>query len=342
MEEMVGIDGTNGVIFDKSVYDVTVTVSDGGSGVLTAVAKSVKRGASKESDVVFFNKYQPAPVEFFFSGIKTLEGRDLVDGEFTFLLKDAAGEVLQSAVNKDGKITFAAEKLLTAGTYQFVIVEDISAEKTGITYDAVKHEITVVVKDDDNGQLKAYIGEQETNKASVSFTNTFAPENIQAEVVVEKELDNQSGKDMGLDGFKFQLAGEGQTLTQTTDTDGFAKFGFTFGPEDVGKTFTYKLNEVDTQISGMTYSDAVYEYKFTVAKDQATGKLSVTVTRDGKAVVGNAKFVNVYVDADEPPKTGDNAQPMAMAFGMMVSAVSLVVLLLVGKKERYEGRYLHR
>lgn len=340
MEEVAGTDGANGVTFDKSVYDVTVTVSDGGNGELIAVAKSVKRGETEASDVVFFNKYQAAPVEFFFSGTKTLEGRNLADGEFTFLLKNATGEVLQSVTNKDGKITFAAEKLLTVGTYKFTIVEDTSAEKAGITYDTTKYEFTVEVKDDGMGQLKAYIGQQETNKASVSFINTFTPEDIQTEIVVEKDLDNQSGKNMGLDGFKFQLTGEGETLTQITDADGFAKFTFTFGPEDAGKTFTYKLTEVDTQISGMTYSDAAYEYKFTVAKDAATGKLSVTVTRDGKAVEGNAKFVNVYVDTDEPPKTGDDAYPMAMALGMMVSVVALVVLLLIGKKERYDGRFL--
>ena len=173
VEEVLGVDGTNGVTFDKSVYDVTVTVSDGGDGKLVALAKSVKRGENGESAVVFFNKYQAAPVDFTISGTKTLNGRDLADGEFTFLLKNEAGKVLQSVTNKDGKFAFAAESLTAAGTYKFTVVEDASAKKEGITYDTTVHVITVVVKDDGMGQLKAYVGEQETVKASVSFTNTY-------------------------------------------------------------------------------------------------------------------------------------------------------------------------
>jgi len=339
LEEVLGTDGEGGVTYDKSVYDVTVTVTDEATGELIAVAKSVKRGETQASDAVFFNKYQAAPVEFFFSGTKTLEGRDMVDGEFTFLLKDAQGKVLQSVTNQDGKFTFKGEKLLTVGTYEFTIEEDTSADSKGITYDTTKHKITVVVKDAGYGQLKAYIGEQETDKAAVSFANTFTPEAVKAEIKVEKTLDNRSGKNMGLSGFKFQLVGQDGTLTQVTDADGFAKFELSFDAEDVGETFTYKLTEVNTQISGMTYSDVAYEYKFAVAKDQTTGKLSVTVTRDGKAVDGNAKFVNVYVDADEPPKTSDDAPLTAMTITMLVSAVSLVVLFADDKK-RYNGRYL--
>lgn len=173
VEEVVGVDGTNGVTFDKTVYDVTVTVSDGGDGKLIAVAKSVKQGDTKDSQILFFNKYQAAPAEFTFSGTKVLNGRDLVDGEFTFLLKNEAGEVLQTVTNKDGKFAFAAEKLLSAGTYKFTIAEDASPKKEGITYDTTVHVITVVVKDDGMGQLKTYVGEEETNKASVSFTNTY-------------------------------------------------------------------------------------------------------------------------------------------------------------------------
>ena len=189
------------------------------------------------------------------------------------------------------------------------------------------------------GQLKAYIQEKETDKASVTFTNTFTPDDVKAEIVVEKILDNQSSKPMGLNGFEFLLAGEDNSLTQTTGTDGNAKFVLTFGLEDVGKTFVYKLTEVDTQISGMTYSEAVYEYKFVIEKDQATGELSVNISRNGEAVDGNAKFINVYADVDEPPKTSDDAHLAAMTITMLVSAVSLVVLFASNKK-RYNGHYL--
>jgi len=339
IQEVRAPDGYKGVTYDKAVYDITVTVSDNGEGKLLAVAKSVKRGETADSDVVFFNKYQAAPISVSFGGTKTLAGRQLQDGEFSFILTDGAGVALETVKNKDGKFTFAEQKLLSAGTYKFFIKEDTSAVKEGIAYDKTVHEVTVEVKDDGNGQLKAYIGGEEKQTVSVSFQNTFTPKETTAQITVEKELQNLCGKPMGLEGFRFQLTDtEGNKTVMTSDADGLAKFVLTFGAEDAGKTYVYKLAEVDTEVKGVQYSDAEYEVKIAVTKDAVTGELhtTVTVTNDGKAYEGNPVFVNYY-DLDTTPETGDASRVLEMSLCMGISGAALLTVLVLGKKKRFSA-----
>jgi len=339
IQEVRAPDGYKGVTYDKAVYDITVTVSDNGEGKLLAVAKSVKRGETADSDVVFFNKYQAAPISVSFGGTKTLAGRQMQDGEFSFILTDGAGVALETVKNKDGKFTFAEQKLLSAGTYKFFIKEDTSAVKEGIAYDKTVHEVTVEVKDDGNGQLKAYIGGEEKQTVSVSFQNTFTPKETTAQITVEKELQNLCGKPMGLEGFRFQLTDtEGNKTVMTSDADGLAKFVLTFGAEDAGKIYVYKLAEVDTEVKGVQYSDAEYEVKIAVTKDTVTGELhtTVTVTNDGKAYEGNPVFVNYY-DLDTTPETGDASRVLEMSLCMGISGAALLTVLVLGKKKRFSA-----
>ena len=192
----------------------------------------------------------------------------------------------------------------------------------------------ISVKDDGFGQLKAYIGETEVKVVNFGFTNTFTPEDIQAEVTVNKQLQNLCDKPMGLEGFQFQLVdAEGKKTVQASDAEGIAKFLLTFGAEDAGKTFTYKLTEVDTRIEGMSYSTAEFEVKVVVTKDESTGKLSaaVTLAKDGEAQE-KAVFVNIY-NQEEPPKMGDETNLMGLGLCMGISAVSLLAVLVLGKKK---------
>jgi len=178
IEEVTASDGYKGITYDKTVYDVTVTVTDGGEGKLIAVAKSVKQGQTEKADVVFFNKYQAAPTQVIFDGTKTLNGRELKDEEFSFILTDGNGVVLETVKNKDGKFTFAAQNLLKAGTYKFFIKEDVSAKKADITYDKAVYEMTVEVKDDGNGELSAEVTVKKDDKAYTGkpvFVNSYTP-----------------------------------------------------------------------------------------------------------------------------------------------------------------------
>ena len=75
-----------GVNYDKSEYDVTVSVTDNHNGMLSAKASS-------DGAIEFKNSYAAEPTSVSFSATKVLDGAELKDGQFSFVLKDNEGVV---------------------------------------------------------------------------------------------------------------------------------------------------------------------------------------------------------------------------------------------------------
>jgi len=92
------------VEYDKTAYRVTVSVKDLGGELQAEVYTMDEYGEEKE--IVFVNHYKPAPVWMTVEGSKTLEGKELTEGMFSFQLYETdeknqiKGEVLQT-VNHD-------------------------------------------------------------------------------------------------------------------------------------------------------------------------------------------------------------------------------------------------
>ena len=101
---------------------------------------------------------------------KELEGRDLVEGEFTFNLLDENGDTVQTAQNaSDGTITFKDVVFDKAGTYKYSVVE-VSGDDSQITYDKSVKNVTIEVKQED----KAYVATV-TYDANTTFKNKYTP-----------------------------------------------------------------------------------------------------------------------------------------------------------------------
>ena len=99
---------------------------------------------------------------------KELEGRELVEGEFTFNLLDENGKVLQTAKNAaDGTITFKDVEFEKAGTYKFTVVE-VSGDDKQITYDQSVKNVSIEVKQED----KEYVATV-TYDADTTFKNKY-------------------------------------------------------------------------------------------------------------------------------------------------------------------------
>ena len=99
---------------------------------------------------------------------KELEGRDLVEGEFTFNLLDENGKVLQTAKNAaDGTITFKDVAFEKAGTYNYTVVE-VSGDDSQITYDNSVKNVSIEVKQED----KEYVATV-TYDADTTFKNKY-------------------------------------------------------------------------------------------------------------------------------------------------------------------------
>ena len=150
-----------GVTYDKSEYDVKVNVTDNGDGTLSAKASS-------DGDIKFKNSYAADPTSVSFSATKVLDGAELKDGQFSFVLKDDEGNELQTAKNAaDGTVSFQPVEFAGPGTHTFTIAE-VNDCQANVTYDDASYQLTVNVADDGEGHLSASVDGQ-----APVFKNTY-------------------------------------------------------------------------------------------------------------------------------------------------------------------------
>ena len=138
------------VDYDAMTVTMTVTVTENAQGELQAAVKYSAEGGFKSSaDDKVFNNYVVAPVKTKFDFTKKLAGRELKDGEFKFVLKDANGQEVETVTNKaDGTVTFTELSFDNSkvGTHTYTVEEVIPAAKeAGMVYDTMKATITIEV-----------------------------------------------------------------------------------------------------------------------------------------------------------------------------------------------------
>lgn len=147
--ELKGSD-TN-VDYDAMTVTMTVTVTEKNAvGDLEATVEySSEGGFSADATDKIFNNYVVSPVVTKFDFTKKLAGRKLKDGEFSFVLKNAAGEEVETVKNKeDGTVTFSELSFdnTKVGRHTYTVEEVIPATKElGMTYDTMKATLTVEV-----------------------------------------------------------------------------------------------------------------------------------------------------------------------------------------------------
>ena len=147
--ELKGSDAN--VDYDAMTVTMTVTVTEKNAlGDLEATVKySSEGGFSADANDKIFNNYVVSPVVTKFDFTKKLAGRKLKAGEFSFVLKNAAGEEVETVKNKeDGTVTFSELSFdnTKVGTHTYTVEEVIPATKElGMTYDTMKATLTVEV-----------------------------------------------------------------------------------------------------------------------------------------------------------------------------------------------------
>ncbi len=263
-------DVIDGIIYDTAEYLITVDVTDDGNGNLTA-------DVSGDEGILFTNTYTANKTTATISGTKELVGRDLKDGEFTFILKDSDGKEIE-ATNVGKNFTFGTLTFDKVGVYTYTVTEKIGT-LGGITYDTNSYTVTVTVTDDGKGQLVATV----SGADSIKFTNTYKAEQTSVTVKGNKKLE---GRPLAAGEFEFILEGEGVSQTVKVNTDG--SFEFKAISYDKAGTYNYTVKEVKGTLAGITYDDSVYNITVTVV-DEGNGKLSATVTG-----ADNIKFTNTY------------------------------------------------
>lgn len=290
VKEVAGQDGT--ITYSDAVLDVTVNVTDDGSGQLTATANKTA------ADLTFTNTYTPTATTATITGTKALTGRDLAEGEFFFDLKDADGNVVQTVQNgADGTFGFAPLQLDKVGTYVYTVSERAGATANGVTYDTTVFTATVTVTENAEAHaLEAQVAYSKGGKAAdaVAFSNSYAPAATEVKLGASKVL---SGEDLKEGQFSFQLKDADGKVLQTAKNAEDGTVGFEAISYDKPGTYAYSISEVDDGQKNVTYDAAEHRVTVTVTDDGA-GHLVATVTYDGAVA---PVFKNTYTPPTTPP-----------------------------------------
>lgn len=312
-----------------------LTVTDDGQGHMRV--ESDHQGAQFE----FTNTYSTTPKESSLTGeggftlTKTLDGRDLVDGEFEFDLVDvASGKVVAKGENDEsGNVKMGAVTFEEPGTHQYRLVEVNPNESDGITYDASSYDVSAVATDVDfDGVLEIVWSVADAEGTDLKFVNSYkaAPSSITFNAI--KQLD---GRDIKAGEFEFELVQDGKVIQTAKnvapDKSGVARI--TFEPIEYAETgeFDYEIREVKGDVEGVTYDDQVFTYHVTVT-DPGTGKLKVEWAQGDN---GAPVFKNVYekqaspLDPVLPPDDGDDDGVKLPRTGDTVPILPLVVLVVL-------------
>ena len=289
-------EGAVGYTYDGTVYTVTIAVTISDTGKLT-VTTTVTIGDKTVGTYEYTSdSAQPNPVTLAFTnsykadgnvhieGTKTLSGRDLADGEFSFAVKYAAGgdDLLSAKNDANGSIDFGTLTYSTESLARLVndgkaaksqdgkwTVDYVAYEKTdglkesGITPQTESIHFTVTVVDNGDGTLAATA-------------------NTGNGLVFENAYSTGDPIEVGLSGIKILKAGEGlapasiegkftftvtsddkaapmpQKTTATNDANGNVDFGsIKFSLDDLNKALgSTNTGATDTDNSAASRVDA--------------------------------------------------------------------------------------
>ena len=331
----------NGYTYDTAQRTVTITVegdaahgtlkattvvSGGPDGDKTFVYESGKT-ASQAAVVPFVNRYT-ASGEVGIAATKSLSGRSLADGEFSFALKYANGseDVATATNDANGNVNFGAIKYTTEGLAKLVTdghaaktvkddkpawnVDYVAYEKTdslpgGVSAQTQPIPFTVTVVDNGDGTLVATAN----TGNGLEFKNAYS---------------TGDPIEVGLSGVKILKAGEGltpasiegkftftvtsddaaapmpQKTTATNDANGNVDFGsIKFSLDDLNKALgATNTRATDTDNSAASKADDQ-------GSQGAEGQGAVMAADDGQ---GAASVKTVANDADAADDGSDQAQ----------------------------------
>lgn len=347
----------DGIAYSGSVAEITVTVTPNKKGELSAAVKV----AWSEAEVTEFkNVYAADPVESSVTDqitvAKSLTGRDLTEGEFSFELREVKGEdseLIETVANAaDGKVTFSTIKYTEIGQHTYMLRE-VKGDAGGITYDDTIHTVVTTIADNGKGQLAAtHELKGAKDVKSIEFKNAYTTNAAEASLTGIKNLQVPDGlTPADIAGkFTFTVTGEEGTpmpanASVTNDAKGKVDFGkITFTLDDLNKalgekpekrehTFTYTVTE-SGEVAGVT-NDAKpsREVSFTVT-DDGKGNLSVSRKPDGNAAF---TFTNTYSATPVETSVTDQITANKVLTGRELAAGEFSFELVEGDKVVAKG-----
>lgn len=251
---------------------------------------------------------------------KTLDGRPIQYGQFTFELRDASGNLVRTASNDEkGAVSFGALHYTNADsgkTYTYTITEKNLAH-SGYAYDSAAYEAVVTPTDKGDGTMSAAVkyykmedGKRGEEVAMPTFANTYRA-NGNVTLTAYKQL---KGRDLSDKEFTFDLhavdvAAGTDVIIATAQNDASGKIDFTadaaaeymkrngianakglaYTQDDRDKTYVYYVSEERGADDTVNYSDEMFAWTVAV-QDDGDGHMSETTTNvDASNLVNDGK-----------------------------------------------------
>lgn len=287
-----------GIAYDKTVYTVVTTIADNGKGQLVATHKL--KGAEDVKKIEFKNSYTVTPksssVTDQIIATKSLTGRKLAAGEFSFELVEGDKVVATGTNDASGNITMGAVKYTEAGKHAYTLREAKGGTTSkGIAYSDAKYTIETTITDNGDGTLKAEHVLKDATAATFKNTYSVAPLDAELDFDLSKVISGRDWTDG--DEFSFTItAPEGAplpdpataTVSKKDAEDGIAAIKFGKIHYAAAGTYKYEIRENAGSTVGMTYDAHVATAEVTVTED-GEGNLTANVTKKE-----NGRFTNTY------------------------------------------------
>lgn len=366
IEETGDVDG----ISNDEAQTFKVTVTDNGQGKLTVATDPATGSLFSFTNTYSVTEEGSTPTDGSLTLSKTLTGRDMTEGEFSFEMvgtsdnaKDMKATGVNTAANdgEAGSVTLSPITFKKPGIYEFQIRE-VNNKLGGVDYDTSTLTAKAEVSSDGAGNMEIEWTVFDANGNEVTektFNNTYTAKDTSVVLGGTKVLD---GRALTEDEFQFKLADADGNEIQTVSND--AKGGFTFDKitySEAGE-YNYVITEVapeDTdaetegvQNNGVTYDTATYNVKV-VVEDDLKGNLKIaqlTYNDEAKLPV----FTNTYIAPAEPEqggegdgdgglfgmaKTGDFTGGIMAALAAVVAAAAAGATYAIRKMRRPRGRH---
>ena len=331
----------------------TVTVHDNGDGTL-----SVSCSETPGAQFAFVNTYGVDPVddeptkdEGGFTVLKTLDGRALNEGEFTFVLKTADGEEVSRGTNDaEGNVEMSAVHFEDAGVYEYLLSE-VDNNLGGVSYDSSFYQVSADVRDNGDGTLSVTwtLGSAKGEALpdnTARFNNAY--DIVRPGSIVFGASKVLDGRVLAEGEFAFQLKDEAGNVLQEarSSASGSVVFADPVYFSEAGE-YVFTVSEVlptdddaatpGIQSDGVTYDETVYTATVTVV-DNGDGSTTATVSYGTDGTL--PAFRNVYVEperpvepsgpVDEGPDTGGTPDTGDRTNAAVPAVLGLVGATLIG------------
>lgn len=332
--EITGVD--DNISYDTHSLDIVVTVVDNGKGQLEVVEPTTSEGdGTIASDTIvvsyvgskeFKNTFTPDPITATLTGTKTLIGRALDEGEFTFEIAAVSGTnaadksvtvpmpAIKTVSNEAGKtptdgvysadVKFGPIQYTEVGTYVYEITE-VKGNLPGVAYDEGKVTATVSVTQKEDGQLQTSVSYAKAAKDGIAEGTAFAFTNVYkttptdgVRIYAEKEVIPTDGNTfvMNAGDFTFEIEASQNNPQpdpvasgrKTNDKDGY----ILFADEEytVPGTYVYTVHEINSNRGGIIYDTTKYQ-------------ITVVVTDEDSQLVADVTVATINADGTTTPTT---------------------------------------